>query len=68
MKPLALVALLAFGCEHDPRYDRHVEERPEPAAAVQPTLPAPVVEKTIERPAVTPKIVPLRKRAHRHHH
>jgi len=70
MKTLVLLALFAFGCEHDPRYDRHVDQRPEPAAAAQPTLPAPaqLVEKTIERPVVTPKIVPLPKRTHRHHH
>jgi hypothetical protein len=69
MKTLVLLALFTFGCEHDPRFEKHVEQRPEPAAAAQPTIaPTPLVEKTIERPVVTPKFVPLHKRTHHHHH
>ncbi|MEO8841253.1 MAG: hypothetical protein ABI704_06750 [Kofleriaceae bacterium] len=68
MKTLVLLAIFTLGCEHDPRFEKHRDEpRPEPAVAVQPApepTPPPVVNKTIERPA----IVPLRRRIHRHHH
>jgi hypothetical protein len=73
MKTLVVALLLVSGCEHDPRYERHADQRP-PAAA---PAPAPVdagPERTVERHGVDippmhqdPKIVPLDKRAHRHH-
>jgi hypothetical protein len=69
MKLLALLAIFTIGCEHDPRFERHRDEkRPEPVVAVQPALEpaaAPVVNKTIERPMIMPK--PLRRRVHHHH-
>jgi hypothetical protein len=70
MKTLVLLAIFTIGCEHDPRFEKHRDEkRPEPAVAVQPASeplpPPPVVNKTIERPAIMPK--PLRRRVHRHH-
>jgi hypothetical protein len=69
MKPLVLLAIFTFGCEHDPRFERHRDEkRPEPVVAVQPAsepTPPPTVNKTIERPAIMPK--PLKRRLHRHH-
>ena len=70
MKPLVLLAIFALGCEHDPRFERHRDEkRPEPVVAVQQTpepTPPPIINKTIERPAIMPK--PLKRRVHHHHH
>lgn len=70
MKPLVMLVLLTFGCEHDPRFEKHHDDtRPEPAAVVQPVpapTPPPVVNKTIERPALVPK--PLNRRIHHRHH
>jgi hypothetical protein len=68
MKTLAVVLLVVSACEHDPRYERHADRRPPPAA------PAVAPEKTVERPMVDdppaapvrPKIVPFDKRTHRH--
>jgi len=72
MKTLALVlALVASACEHDPRFDRHVEKRPEPVPppAALPTndLP-PAPERTVDRraPPPAPKVAPLHKRTHGH--
>jgi hypothetical protein len=72
MKTIVLWAVLIAGCEHDPRYDRHVDQRPvpPPTVVVAPPDAAPVAfpveERTIERP-VTPKIVPFEQRTHHHH-
>jgi hypothetical protein len=71
MKKLALVlALVASACEHDPRYDRHVDKRAEPAprSALPTNDVAPAPERTVDRraPPPAPKVTPLHKRAHHH--
>ena len=71
MKTLALVLLVVSACEHDPRYERHEDRRPPPAAtpvAPAKTVVRPMVEDPPIAPPVRPKIVPLNKRAHHRRH
>jgi hypothetical protein len=73
IKALVAVLLVVSGCEHDPRYERHEDRRPPPAAPVPAPADAAGPAKTVERHGVDippvhvdPKIVPYDKRAHRH--
>ncbi|CAN5407115.1 hypothetical protein BH11MYX1_BH11MYX1_48770 [soil metagenome] len=73
MRLFLLLAFLVPGCEHDPRFERHVEAQRADPAIVHPAIvhPAiahpgtfPVVNATVQR---TPVVPPTQPRHHRRH-
>lgn len=69
MKALVVVLLVASGCEHDPRYERHEDRRPPPAASVPVDAdPAKTVERHVVDipPMHVPNVAPIDKRTRRH--
>jgi len=64
-----VLEVLLWGCEHDPRFEHHREDkRPEPAVVHPDAPPPPVVNATVQRaPVFAPPPRPAKPRRQRHH-